>query len=148
MKFHNIPKITQRIDLAEYHESFAGQVVDVWVNPPRAVKAERERIAYHYALLNAQLQSAPPVAAQKSLPAFFGRLFEFAKGTHEQRLRALTTRMQEWFVQVWNAGDEPQWHWTANEVQLLYESDPAMFGWLTTRTVKLMEEWRTEQKKT
>ena len=52
-------KIVLPIDLGEYHESYAGQLLQVWVNPPREKRYERENIIKEFGSKWARLRPYP-----------------------------------------------------------------------------------------
>jgi len=127
-------KIVEPLDLGEYHAQFAGQVMQVWVNPPIAVRqryaAIRRQIEGIWEEIKEELKAKKKLAAERSQEreALSGRLLK---------------EQAEWLSQIWSQGPEDT-RMTAEEVERLrsesQETNPRLFSWLISRTIRLMAE--------
>lgn len=139
MKF-NFPKITQPIDLADYapemvQDDGAPALVWAWVNPPAT-------------LMNAHgaLRARAQVALTKIKEAGQD---EAALAVVVQELADVGTGLFDVFAQLWSARSDPATHWTAEEVKALAnnEENPALYTWLTGRTIAAINAYRAGIKK-
>jgi hypothetical protein len=68
-----------------------------------------------------------------------------------QQLNAILEKRLAWFAKIWSQGADESTHWTLEEVKQLKEqtadTDPQFFTWLCNRTVVMIGEHRTAQKK-
>lgn len=129
MKF-DIPKIVLSLDLALYHEGFAGKFLHVWVNPPRAIKQARVRLIRE----SAGIKESTGLSSE-----------ELAR--MQTKTENLLERMFAWFAEIWSQGDDPETHWTVAEIQTVYGADPAFHRWLVANTVRMMDDFRADAKK-
>jgi hypothetical protein len=69
----------------------------------------------------------------------------------KQQLDMLLDRRLAWFAKIWSQSPDESTHWTFDEVKQLKEqtadTDPQFFTWLCNRTVAMIGEHRTAQKK-
>lgn len=153
MKFE-FTKIVLPIELGEYHESYAGQQLQVWVNPPREKRIEREMIIKEYP--QALAKALPPVVDKENrkgkgtLPAKssgVGVLEQDLSAKVQDVIQALNRKMFIWLVEIWSQHADPETRWSLDEVITVYEKDPTFYAWMTRRTIELMEEFRAGQKK-
>ena len=136
----NIPKITQAIPLTDYapelvHDDGSPAVVWAWVNPPAAL------INTHSAL------RARAQAALKTIKEAGGDQAVQAAQMHE--LREVGAGLQAVFAELWSARSDPETHWTPEEVAALANNaeNPALYGWLTNRTLAAINEYRSGLRK-
>jgi hypothetical protein len=124
--------IVQPLDLGEYHESFAGRKLLVWVNLPRDLMDEREKI----------IRDGAHELAQSRLPrraAWWNRLFAKRKGLNE--------RMFVWLNIIWSQHEDEDCAWPLDDIRELYRADPAMYQWMVRRSVEMIAEFRASSKK-
>lgn len=148
MKF-NFTKIVLPIELAEYNEAYAGKQLQVWVNPPREKRLERERIIKEYpralAKLRDQVNSKQKAEGSEQLA-----VSEHAFGSEIDAISviaAVNRKMFVWLVEIWSQHADPETRWSLDEVITVYDADPTFYAWMTRRTIELMEEFRAGQKK-
>lgn len=132
-----IPKIVRPLRLADYAPEYGDAVIQVWVNPPRALVEEyREALELAY-------------AAQSSIAG--GALEEAGQGEALRQISAAGERIIAWMAQIWSQGYDAESHWTAAEVQELVahseDRDPGLWPWLSAQTRNLILEHRTRAKK-
>jgi hypothetical protein len=139
-----IPKITTPLDLVGYSNVLAGQVVQVWVNPPlerrRFYWQTSRRVLEIYAQVKKfsaekQALTPPQLAAKASL---------------EQEGKDLLGKIDAWISEMWSQGAEDT-HVPAETVhQFRVESadtDPQLFGWMVGSSLRLMLEHQGTVKK-
>jgi len=145
MKFE-FTKITEAVDLGEYHVSYQGQVVHVWVNPPKSVRREREGLLRLYAGFFRQVIDETPT--RKPL---LGRVMRFFIKTlpteQEKRLQEAQRKVYGWFAQLWSQHTDTETHWSVYEISELNETDPALYAWLIGRSVLKIDTFRIDKKK-
>src|SRR5687767_13595863 len=141
MKF-NFSKIILPLDLGEYHEAYAGQSLQVWVNPPRAKRLERETIIKEYPQALAKIIS-PDRALTLPSPSGRGETNQMV----DDLVQASNRKMFVWLVEIWSQHADPETRWSLDEVITVYDADPAFYTWMTRRTIELMDEFRDGQKK-
>lgn len=127
-----IKKVTQDLDLGDYAEEYKGQglALKVWVNPDRGTIAERDDIQAEF---DRQLQET------KTNNALVEPFLKWV-------VEIYTPAVMDWYARLWSQG-ERETHWTVEELQALDERDPALFDWLKRRSVQMIVEHRTREKK-
>lgn len=144
----SIPKILRRIDLADYapelvHPDGKPILVWVWVNPPRDLMERRRAILQTGGDAIRRLKDAPAGGTD-------------GQGlTLEERRRIVadladtSTGISAWFAEIWSQGQDPETHWSAEDVLTVGKNstDPALYVWLQNRTMELIEEHRSGEKK-
>jgi len=127
-------KIVEPLDLWEYHAQFAGQVMQVWVNPPMAVRKRYAEIRKQTEAIRQDL--AAELKTKKKLDP------ERSKEREELSARLLKEQ-SAWLSQIWSQGLEGT-RMTAEEVERLraesQETNPRLFAWLINQTIRLMAE--------
>jgi hypothetical protein len=130
-------RIVEPLDLGEYHAQFAGQMLQVWVNPPLAtrqryagIRREAEEIRKEVAEeVKAPSTALPPVAPLRA--------------DRDERAGRLLTEQAAWLSEIWSQGPEDT-RMTAEEVERLrsesQETNPRLFAWLISRTIHMMAE--------
>jgi len=134
---YNIPKIVRPVALTEFapeliHDDGSPAVVQVWVNPPTA------RMTHYYDL------SREGTAAIVLLKAAEGD-----KAAAVAEINRVGGELSALFAELWSQHADPATHWTAEEVSALANSDanPALYGWLTGRTIAAIGEYRSRLRK-
>jgi hypothetical protein len=139
-----IPKITAPLDLAGYSNALAGQILQVWVNPPLekrrwdwqtsrrvlAIDAEKKK-------LNAEKQPLTPSQLK-------------ASAALEQEAKDLLGKIDEWVSEIWSQGPEESrvsvetvHHFRVESV----DTDPQLYGWMVGSSLRLMMEHQGTVKK-
>lgn len=137
-----LPKIVRPIGLGDYAPEMKFQedgktpaVVHVWINPPAALLARHGELRRRAEAANKRL--GPPAPNDDELKYLAAELSEVGRS------------LAELYAELWSQGAEPATHWTAEDVLQLSANDanPDLFGWLTNRTVLLINEYRTGLRK-
>lgn len=129
----NLPKIIRPIPLTDYapelvHDDGSAAVVQAWVNPPTA------RMTRHGEL------SAQATAALARL-----RAADVDKAGAVEELQRIGEEFAALFAELWSQHADPATHWTPEEVTALAnsEANPALYRWLTARTIANIREYRS-----
>ena len=129
----NIPRVTRPIALSDYAPEFGEQVIQMWVNPPRAKRLEFAGIMDRYrdtlAAIEAAEDGAPEIA-------------EMA-----QRVVDIAGELHAWYAEMWSQGDE---EWTAEDVKELVEAcmdtDPGLWGFIQESSMDTVQAYRRQKK--
>lgn len=166
MKF-NFTKIVLPIDLGAYHESYAGRFLQVWVNPPREKKRERERLIAEYSRVLGRMMTpaltpvigldtgrdtgrddpAPTRPSKKLIQRILEAFRRPFTGTEQSEIDVINQKIFVWLAEMWSQHENIESHWSVSEIQTVYDADPTLYAWLTRQTIELMSEFRTGQKK-
>ena len=122
-----IRAILKVLELKNYDPRMAPGEVFVWVNPTRTFLLRRDEAMQHI--------SRESVKDGKSLDMA------------QERLEIFNAKMFEWYAHLWSKGDDPETHWTADEVEGMSKLDGAFFNWLVRESARLLREHRTGEKK-
>lgn len=132
----NIPKITQAIPLADYapelvHDDGSPAVVRAWVNPPAALLTRHAELR---ARGQAALKRVKEVGDDKT-----------AAAEVVAEIAAVGAALSELFAELWSQHADPATHWTPAEVLEVAnsEANPALYGWLTGRTIAAIGGYRS-----
>jgi hypothetical protein len=131
-------KITRPIDLAQYAPEYAGAVVQMWVNAPRAVIAEWGELRAAVVTMVGKMQTEdgddPAIQAQRG-----------------DRFVELNGRMNAWWSTMWSQADDPETHWTADDVDQLVnhltDIDPQAWAWLISTCLETVQAYRSGERK-
>lgn len=137
----NIPKVIRELDLGDYAPEYAGQVIEVHVNPARGKMEEFDAIRLD--LLGAydaiRKASEDKQTDEKHLKELGGRTL------------SAQTALYEWLAENWSQGSDPNRHWTADELRMMegqcLESDPRLWKFLMQRPFEMIQEYRGERRK-
>ena len=131
------PKIVRPVALTEFapelvHDDGSPAVVQVWINPPAA------RMTHYLDL------SREGAAAMALL-----RKAEGDKAAAVAEINRVGGELSALFAELWSQHADPTTHWTVEEVSALARSDanPALYDWLTRRTLALIDEYRSALRK-
>lgn len=131
----NIPKLTAAVPLTDYapelvHDDGKAALVWVWINPPASV-------------MNAHAAwRARGQAVIKRLKAIISDAVEVAAVTQE--MGEVGAGLHALFAELWSARPDPATHWTVEEVATLAanQENPALYSWLTGRTIAAINDYR------
>lgn len=114
-----VPEILKPLDLGGYDQSLQGQVIEVWVNPPRRL------ILQHVELM--QRKEKIESAAE---------------------MEAYLVELCGWYAEIWSQGDEG-WTAADVEtlIRETQDTDPRLWSWVANETVRMIGEHRSGQKK-
>ena len=150
MRKFDFVTITQPIDMGEYHEAYKGRFVHVWVNPPKAVRKEREELLRNYAEFFRMISTGDvrpflgKPRLERLVSLFTGGLI---KPREEKRLREVERKTFGWFAQLWSQHPDAESHWTVAEIEQVNEHDPALYKWLVQRSALMIDTFRADKKK-
>jgi hypothetical protein len=131
-------KITRPIDLGKYYDEYRGQVVHVWVNPPKTIRREREVLLQTYAKLIHEVSL--PVAKQGKGAAQILQLLQMKlTPSQDKRLHDLDRKFSEWFTVLWSQHADSESHWTVDEIDELKEVDHALYNWLVEQSILMID---------
>lgn len=140
MKF-DIPRIVRAVPLRDYAPEYGEHVIWMWVNPPRAKRQAFAGIAAQWKLLQKRLTDLGA---------------ETGAGDSEELTALVETLIEQgrllyaWWAEMWSQGDDPDTHWTAEEVQEMAEaaldSDMGLWEYMQDASLEAVQAYR-EQKK-
>lgn len=134
-----IPVVVRDLDLGEYIPEYTGQVIQVWVNPPRAMLAEfdvlRLELIRNYEKLKDLSSDADPDQLQDL----------------GQRVDTTQNKLFAWLSTIWSQGQDDDGHWSEAEIQelqaLCMDDDPKLWQFLVQASYDLISDYRQDQKK-
>jgi len=133
MKF-NIPKIIQPLEMSEYDEAMEGLALQVWVNPPRSVHSSYWKFQIELGKLSKELESLKDADPKKI-------------DDLNARIESVNRDIFAWFSNIWSQGKDPDTHVALEEIETMTDEDPALWGFVTNNTMKLIREHRDNQRK-
>jgi len=158
MKFE-FEKVVLPLELRDYFPAYDGQQIHVWVNPPRAMKQEREEIIRRSSRMLSELVSGQRSAVSKEvvsgqlsagkrwLQRVLGLFKQPMDSAELGAVQHMNAGMFGWLSRIWSQHDDPESRWSVDEIQVVYDEDPALYQWMVRRTIGMMEDFRTEKKK-
>ncbi len=138
----NLPKIIRPIPLAEYAPEMEFQedgktpaIVYAWINPPAPLLVRHGELRQRADAANKRLGRDAPMGEE--LKALAAELTEVGRG-----LAAL-------YAELWSQHADAGTHWSEADVLELSSNDanPDLFGWLTSRTVQMVNAHRSGLRK-
>jgi hypothetical protein len=127
-------KIVEPLDLGEYHAQFAGQVMQVWVNPPLALRKRYAEIRRQTEDIRQEIQvelqakKKPATERSQEREALSGQLLK---------------EQNAWLAEIWSQGPVDS-QMTPEEVERLrresQETNPRLFRWLISQTIRMMAQ--------
>ena len=151
-----IKPLVRPIRLREYAEEYGDEAIWVWVNPPRRLRQEHQRIAEDFqavmderaALLKDLEQVAATaeetgVAPSEPDPDVVASL--------DQQITELSRRLYGVIAELWSQHDDAELHWTADDIEEMVEAcsdaDPPLWNWMQDELWRLILEHRQGIKK-
>ena len=139
--------VTRPLELGEYDETLRGQTLQVWVNPPKDVRAERLSIlAEMAALIRMSVSTATDAVPAKKKPLALALAWfkpRKAPQSADPGLPALQLRAYVWLAQILSQGEAPV---SVEELERLIEADQVLYEWILKRAVEMIEAFRAEKK--
>lgn len=126
----NLKKVVRPLDLGEHAKEYAGQVLQVWVNPTLEKLRRREDLDVEH---QRRISEALTLETAAALADWIRDVFEPA--------------MQAWFADLWSQHPDPATHWTVAELQQLRSEDPALLYFMNVRSTQMINEHRRVEKK-
>jgi hypothetical protein len=149
----DVPKTTQAIELKEYSAELEGHVVLVWVDPPRGMLREFDRISAGLAGRIDAFASAKDRARPGKIKAsvrLAGWLQALRADGAAKKLKKFTEQWRReryaWYAKLWSQGPE-ETRWEAAEIEKMDEENPAFLEWLIVQSWARVEQFRVDTKK-
>ena len=153
-----VKTILRSLDLGDYDEGYRGQVLQVWVNPPRSFVIERDEaiagfMAREQALSKMAVTQTMVTLKKKSWVERMWSVvsrrrsaseMQQAQDEYKDYAEKFVPRMHEWFAEMWSQGEEKE---TAEQIAELYNAEPALVEWMKRRSVEMLVEHRSIEKK-
>ena len=133
----NIQKIVRALPLADYASEYKDAALQVWVNPPKALKDEMQAsIALTESLLR-ELRETPAENSEK-------------RQALAEQIEGLGAQIRGWLSELWSQGAELT-RMSLDDVNALVadcsERDPALYRWLVRQTWSMILEHQAGIKK-
>jgi len=123
--------IVEALELGAYHKQYAGQSVQVWVNPPSEKRRE-------FSLLRDEIKKLEDDRKELRETIVPDAAENLGKRTGE-----LLVKMDEWLSEMWSQGPQ-ETHLSVAEIVKLREEtfdiEPQLFGWLVMSSRRMMVE--------
>jgi hypothetical protein len=154
-------KITQALDLGDYYEPYRGTVIQVWVNPTWETRKWRDRILQRLAKCLGELsvlvsESGKPAEQKKNKGAVYEPslqelqrepLPDILDKRKEELQKELQKEAFSWLAELWSQSAKEESHWSVDEIDILFNTDPKLYEWLMRRSVEMIEQFRSDEKK-
>lgn len=139
-----IPEIVRPLDLKSYADELEGMVLQVWVNPPRKLVLKYAEIRADIAELKAKLAELRKRAAENGQGAELdAEIDELDSG-----IEAMTNELFAWFAEIWSKGHHQETMESVKEFATAYtDTDPQLWAFVTSRTVKMIRQHREGARK-
>ena len=161
----NITKLFGQVHLDEYMPALKGKVLLVWLNMPRRLREEKERLVPEFLQameeINGERKAARLARAEKRMeteaqpatneppapdPEYDASIAEL-DARAEVALRDLNRAVMVWYANIWSQGDDPETHWLLEELEELDRTDPDFLQFMLARSDGLLTEHRKNAKK-
>jgi len=134
-----VPKIVRPLALKDYAEEFGQEVIHVWLNPPRELWLKYDPLVDEAGKIRKRLSDREKPLETVEAEAAVKRLGEIGG------------EIQAWYAEIWSQGPDEKSRWTTGEIEELIsgtmKTDPALWPWLTGRTLVMILEHRNLAKK-
>ena len=138
-----IRKVIRPLRLSEFAQEYGEETLDVWVNPPRGRRAEYALAAFlsrsGVARLEVPVTEESPDLDEEARAKLVAQVAEGNDGVFA------------YFADLWSQGQDASKHLGAAEVKdfavRCMEEDQALWSFLVKRTLALIEEHRSGEKK-
>lgn len=140
----NLPKTVRFLPFQEYdpeNSALAGVGIYVWVDPPRAVLQEHNRINRTFTEALKTTTGKP----EKKL-SIIDLVFRRQKLSGTEPVQAYHQEITAWYAHLWSQGPA-ETQWTAEEIREIDEHNPAFLEYLYRRSWALIDEHRDQIKK-
>jgi hypothetical protein len=129
-----IPKITEPLDLGRYSPALAGQVLQVWVNPPPEKRKQSLKIDRRMKEIDAEEKTLTPDKDPNDMAR---------AAALEKESKKLLEQLDDWLSEIWSQGAE-ETHLPAEYIRKFrtesYGTDPQLFGWMAGESVRMIME--------
>lgn len=145
-------KIVRPLDLREYAPEMETEI-QVWVNPPRSLLVEDAGYTMAVGTVRKGLIELTRLAEEADASGDPARIEDVRMQGRDLggQLNELGSAQANILSQLWSQGEDPETHWSQDEVVALAtrsaDTDPALYLWLRRRTFEMISEYRAGQKK-
>jgi len=133
MKF-DIPKIIKPLEMGDYDEAMKECALRVWVNPPSGVHSSYWRAQADLQKLSNELTSLKDSDTKQVEDL-------------NERIARVNQDVFAWFSNIWSQDKDPNTHVSVEELEAMTDEDPALWGFMTNGTTRLIREHRDTQRK-
>lgn len=156
-----IVKIVRPLYLRNYAPEYGDMALQVWVNPPRKANEQRQDRMMEAARLIVEMKELLVSVAAGQAPSEGESLAEQTiyaeQGAPESRIKEIAQyvtqiglEMIDWLAEIWSQGAEETWM-SREELRAFIveadESDPRLYAWLLSETLRMIDEHRSMEKK-
>jgi hypothetical protein len=149
--------IVEPLELGEYHKAYAGQCVQVWVNPPSEKRRKFSELRERIVEIDEARKTPPQIDKHDLLtpvPQVQVERGERAAETWAEKLEKESAELLEeidrWLSEIWSQGAD-ETHMSSAEIKQLRdetrEIDPLLFSWLVNASRRRMLEYLGAVKK-
>jgi hypothetical protein len=156
MKFE-IPKVTRFLPLQEYapdEPTLVGIGIHVWVDPPRSILMEFDRLNRAYSQVLTVLASKlgnSPVKKISPVDRLITWLHIVIKRPQDDRFKSETESYRRsiyaWYAKLWSQSPDAETHWSMDELEKINDENPRLYEWLCFSSHALIEQHRDDVKK-
>ena len=153
-----IPKVIERLDLGSYNETMKGQVLHVWVDPPRRMFKEFDDIVFELEKqaaeeVQAELATREPQPSAESTNKSFVELLKgnvkalLDASSRRRKSRAAGTdkRLLAWYSEILSQNKENLC--SVEELARVEDENPALFHFILEKVWAMIAENRDRSKK-
>ena len=140
----SIPRILRPLEFGDYAQELDGMVLQVWVNPPRKLVARYHEIQQEISRLKDKMAELVELAKSDGM----GTDLSAEVDTLEQSIDAMNADLFGWFAEVWSQGGQQETPETVKAFALEnIDTDPALWSFVTSRTVGMIRDHREGARK-
>jgi hypothetical protein len=135
-----IPKTTRFLPLQDYdpkNAELAGVGIFVWVDPPRSVLAEFDKINGDYSEVLYKVAAKPGTLSVKKtvmVQLLLNWLRLLRKRVKDAQFKSISMtylrKILAWYARIWSQSPDVGTHWTVGELAKINKKNPALFDWL------------------
>jgi hypothetical protein len=134
-----VPKIVRPLDLQDYAPEMDGMLLQVWVNPPRKLVARYVEIQDEIVKLKGKLDEI----VERSKNDGVGEDLTADIEKLDTSIQAMNADLFAWFAEVWSQGGHNETAETVAEFAKQFgDTDPALWGFVSKRTVEMIRDHR------
>jgi hypothetical protein len=112
-----VPKIIREMPLSDYAPEMSAYALQVWVNPPREV-------IRRFNLIMSTGDTSELFAGQTAAPAI-----------------SVDDQVSQWYSDILSQG-EPERRMSSDDLKALFDEDPALWSFISSRVWQMFEEHR------
>lgn len=146
MEGGDAPRITKRLDFKDYHNDYAGNHLDIWINWSRAhndrTGEAEDRMTLARLAIGEDMQDILK-RAKETLGPDDALLFEaYITKNSDEREALIDAALQELFEVT-----AAFWSCDVEDVQFIWDADVDLWNWVMEQSVALRNEFKATRKK-